>query len=106
MKRRETEMCWIWTGRRVKGYGQYAGTTAHRVAFEITNPDVELTPEVQVDHLCRTPLCVNPTHLEAVSREENMRRRTLTITQCKHGRRSCRECNRLAAIRYKLRRSA
>ena len=34
-----------------------------------------LHPGRQVDHKCRTRLCVNPAHLEPVTHKENMRRR-------------------------------
>lgn len=71
--------CWIWIGPRdKKGYGLVSvnhGTTterAHRVAFKLTGKEI---PEgMTLDHLCRTPSCVNPDHLEAVSSLENTRR--------------------------------
>lgn len=39
---------------------------------------------LQVDHTCRNSLCVNPTHLEAVTPEENMRRARLKV--CRSGK--------------------
>jgi hypothetical protein len=30
-----------------------------------------------LDHLCRNPKCVNPNHLEVVTRSENLRRSPL-----------------------------
>lgn len=45
---------------------------AHRWAYEHW---VGPIPEgLEIDHLCRVKLCVNPAHLEPVTRAENMRR--------------------------------
>lgn len=79
--------CWEWTGGRSASpkapqclYGHYAVSTnpirlvkAHRFSFEFFNgPYPEGT---ETDHLCRNTLCVNPEHLEAVTHQENCRRR-------------------------------
>jgi hypothetical protein len=65
---------------------------AHRVAYEdIIGP---IAPGLVVDHLCRNPACVNPFHLEPVTRQVNARRgngprlaaaRHRARTHCKHG---------------------
>jgi hypothetical protein len=34
-----------------------------------------VAPELDVDHLCNNKLCVNPSHLEAVTHQENCIRR-------------------------------
>ena len=66
--------CWIWTGSlNALGYGFffYKGQTrlAHRVVHELSKGTF---PEGLVtDHLCRTPACVNPNHLEPVTNREN-----------------------------------
>lgn len=73
-KRREAP-CWRWTGmttgtRRV--YGIYCSHRAHRVVYEaLIGP---IPKGLQLDHLCRNTRCVNPEHLEPVTREENLRR--------------------------------
>lgn len=53
-------------GRMVKG---------HRVTYEAKFGCI---PEgLELDHLCRTRACVNPDHLEPVTRAENVRRGAL-----------------------------
>lgn len=66
--------CWVWTGT-LDRYG-YAGVKmkgkrvlVHRYVFELVN---EPLGELTVDHLCdRHRNCINPDHMEAVSRTEN-----------------------------------
>lgn len=73
----KTDSCWIWTGALDgHGYGQTSANgrrlAAHRVSFELSKGSI---PEgMDIDHLCRNPRCVNPDHLEAVTRGENTRR--------------------------------
>jgi len=75
--------CWLWTASlNAGGYGQFAsgsiGTRlAHRWRWEMENGPV---PEgLELDHLCRVRHCVNPAHLEPVTRRENLLRgETLT----------------------------
>ena len=83
--------CWLWTGATGRdGYGHVrvtaAGparlrgegprptrvTTAHRAAWErFVGP---VPDDLDVDHLCGNKGCINPDHLEVVSRSENVRR--------------------------------
>jgi len=77
--------CWLWTGRLNRsGYGQmFDGPSAHRVSYEIAKG---LIPDgLELDHLCCTPACVNPDHLEPVTRDENARRRAERNVTCKNG---------------------
>jgi hypothetical protein len=118
--------CWLWTGQvNQYGYGRIRfpdGRTkvAHRVSFESEHGDV---PEpMQLDHLCRVRCCVNPDHLEIVTRLENVRRavahrRGNDLSRCasgheltgdnrqlrKDGKRKkvvCRECARASRLKW------
>lgn len=67
--------CWIWQRTLIHGYGQVRrGKThlAHRYIYEqLVGP---IPDGMHLDHLCRTPACVNPAHLEPVTPVENARR--------------------------------
>lgn len=122
--------CWEWSlSRNIKsGYGQFStsrtGTAiAHVWAYK--NLKAEIPQGMTVEHTCHTldlscqggiscphRICVNPDHLELLSREENVRRgrkiqAQLAKTHCPqdheytpentmtyNGMRSCRMCNR------------
>lgn len=70
--------CWIWKlSLDAKGYG-FCGlrdyrNKAHRVSYSAFKG--ELVPGLEIDHLCRVTSCVNPEHLEQVTRQVNMRRK-------------------------------
>lgn len=73
-----TDGCWYWRGRTIPdGYGHFrvGGETkryAHRMAYMWTKGPI--ATGMEIDHLCRVRNCVNPDHLEAVTRRENIRR--------------------------------
>jgi hypothetical protein len=129
--------CWLWVGATspsASGKHPYGIFTkdgklrmAHRVSYEMA---IGLIPDgLQLDHLCRMTLCVNPAHLEPVTPKENIRRgRTaeaarntqLSKTHCPHGheysgdnlyikpngRRECRQCVRDSGARYRAKQKA
>jgi hypothetical protein len=79
--------CWFWTGRSSHGYGEFmhqgSKYRAHRVSYEM---HVGAIPQgLVLDHLCETPCCVNPWHLEPVTRVENVKRHYRRQTHCKRG---------------------
>lgn len=121
----KTETCWLWTAsHNGLGYGNFhAGGQriyAHRYAYELL---VGPIPKgLVLDHLCMTPSCVNPAHLEAVTQRENTLRgdapsaRAVRTGRCcrghvydeentwfdKFGKRHCRHCHRdIARERYR-----
>lgn len=71
--------CWLWQGAITgQGYayvnrGRRLGAVrAHRALYEI---EVGPVPEgLDLDHLCRVRHCVNPQHLEPVTRQKNVDR--------------------------------
>lgn len=139
----KTDDCWPWIGAiGDQGYGVVIRgrkwTGAHRVAWEYSGRSLD--PDLTLDHLCHTRdltcpggsscphrRCVNPDHLEQVSRVENTARgRGPTVlntlkTHCPRGHeytpentyrqpvkagRFCRECGRAATAAYRQRKRA
>lgn len=121
--------CWLWTASKRNGYGQLGlwkeGRVeyAHRIAYELL---VGPIPDgLVIDHLCRVRHCVNPAHMELVTRGENVRRGEgqggrfyKPKTHCIHGhplsgknlyvdptgKRVCRACRREVDRRRNVRR--
>ncbi len=70
--------CWEWLGdTNVDGYGtvdkkRWGTAMAHRLFYMRYRG--EIADGLEIDHLCRTRHCVNPDHLEVVTKAENARR--------------------------------
>ena len=117
--------CWLWLGHLPRdGYGKLtvgSSTQAYKASYVFYKG--EYPKNLELDHTCRTPSCVNPDHLEAVTHKTNMERGTrATSTHCKNGHpldeentyifqkkngytmRQCRTCNRNFVKEYHLRR--
>ncbi|MEU5477448.1 HNH endonuclease [Streptomyces mirabilis] len=107
--------CWVWLGGRAgTGYGQFRWQgrdwPAHRVVYEFFI--AEIPDGLDLDHLCRVRHCVNPWHMDPVTRRVNIIRGDApklkrAKTHCPRGhpysdvntyvyrgRRSCRACRR------------
>jgi hypothetical protein len=75
----KTDSCWYWEGYiNPDGYGVFKDKLAHRLAY--LEMHGEYPTNTVTDHLCRVRHCVNPLHLEAVSRGENVRRGLSSMT--------------------------
>jgi len=124
----EQSGCWVWVGAlSSNGYGSFRAIpaiaeAAHRVSYRLRHG--ALPPKgFDLDHLCRNRACVNPDHLEVVTRSVNLNRgikRNLLKTQCPSvhaysgenlrvhptGGRACKACNAAAVKRYRERKVA
>lgn len=122
----QSDGCWPWHGSLSEGYGRIKevgsdrnsrSLYAHRVAYELhVGP---IPPGMVVDLVCLTRNCVNPAHMEVVTRAENTRRENARRTHCIHGHeftpqntyvrkdgqgRVCRTCQRSRVAAYSQRR--
>jgi hypothetical protein len=119
--------CWLWTAAPYDGYGRLkvdgGMVLTHRFSYDL---QVGPIPDgLQLDHLCRVTLCVNPYHLEPVTHRENTMRgatfpaRQAAKTHCPQGHeyspentkvyrgsRYCRACRPAHGAAYRARRSA
>lgn len=75
-KFQKTDGCWLWRGSlvvngygRMRPHGKANHVNAHRISYELY---VGRIPEgLTLDHLCRVRACVNPSHLEPVTKSVN-----------------------------------
>lgn len=123
--------CWFWAAYVSSyGYGLFRDNLkdkmvpAHRWGYEMFHGTVDA--DLDMDHLCRVRHCVNPRHLEPVTRQVNILRgetfqaRNAAVTACpkghdyddvntvrdKQGRRRCRTCVNTAGREYMRRKRA
>lgn len=82
IKINEKTNCWEWIGTILNnGYPQfilkyskgiYKKLLPYRISYLLYKGD--LKEELELDHLCRNPICVNPEHLEQVTHGKNVNR--------------------------------
>jgi hypothetical protein len=71
--------CWLWLGQvNQHGYGRTRlasgrSQVAHRAVYEAYH-NIVVPADLELDHLCYVRCCVNPDHLEPVTRSVNVRR--------------------------------
>lgn len=80
--------CWVYNGWKDKfGYGRFSLNAkvqdrsynkrrhiyAHVLAWKLAGNTIP--KDYDLDHLCMVRMCVRPSHLEAVTHDENIRRR-------------------------------
>jgi hypothetical protein len=88
--RKQADGCWLWDGclSQTGGYGHFRldgrSQRAHIVSYRMHVGEVPAG--LELDHICRTRACVNPNHLRAVTRAENMKNTAWgDQTHCKRG---------------------
>jgi len=84
--------CWLWVGATDRGYGKFyphrKTVRAHRWLYEqLVGP---VPAGMDLDHLCRVRACVNPDHLEVVTRSVNLARSPLMVRPPRRGVKSAR----------------
>jgi hypothetical protein len=90
----KTESCWFWKGCKVTGgYGEFWNgkkyVLAHRFSYEIHKG--KIPDGLHIDHLCRIRNCMNPDHMEPVTKGTNTLRGfspsaiNARKTSCKNG---------------------
>jgi len=113
--------CWLWVGSdsNERGYGTLfvkgKAMKAHRFSYE--REYGKIPDGLVIDHLCKTPSCVNPAHLEAVTQKVNMQRGANQGKRSAYcyrghirsgdnlytfpdGKTACRECTRISVRKY------
>jgi hypothetical protein len=84
--------CWVWTGALHNfGYGitsiKAKAVLAHRISYQtLVGP---IPDGLHLDHLCRNPPCVNPSHLEPVTCKENLHRGPTTMAAINRAKTHC-----------------
>lgn len=95
----DRDACWLYPGvPHSNGYctvsvtlpdGTHRHIMAHRLAYIMLRGDIP--SGLDLDHLCRTPRCINPWHMEAVTqfvnwqRGESVTAKHARQTHCKNG---------------------
>lgn len=115
--------CWEWQASKNNsrygtfGIGNQKTTMAHRFSYELFNG--KIPDGLEINHLCKNTSCVNPGHLEVVTRQQNVLKSNAPSamqakqTECKYGhplsdsnlaiynkKRVCRKCHTRRSMKY------
>lgn len=92
--------CWLWTGSLdsggyAQGYFRGRKEKVHRIMYAAYVGPIprgeNVTPEAEIDHLCRNRNCCNPAHMQLVTHRENVLRGVSAVatgfkkTHCNRG---------------------
>lgn len=111
----ELSGCWLWHGRiNDAGHGVFSFGSktwlAHRLTYILLKDSIPAAMEL--NQTCKVRLCVNPEHMQVVTRKENLKRVTVKPEErvhCKNGHeleflksggRFCRICKSKKASEY------
>ena len=93
--RRADDECWPWLGYVMdNGYGKLThkeewSLLAHRLVYRF---EVGPIPDgLDIDHLCRNRACVNPAHMQPVTRKQNLDRSPLVALRREQQKRAKQE---------------
>lgn len=103
--------CWNWTAYKHRGYAylRVNGRTQRAARYFYKTLIGEIPDGLELDHLCRNKVCVNPDHLEPVSHRENVLRgigptaENAKRVACKYGH-ALADHNLIMAKRHRARR--
>ena len=89
--------CWEWKGWKAGGTGygmfdeiidgKHYKRRAHRFSYELYV--VPIPKGLDIDHLCKNRICVNPDHLEPVTRRENLMRGETNVAAINANKTKC-----------------
>ena len=90
---KKTGTCWIWQGA-ISGFGYPVANISGRGSFTYLHRWIyeQVYGPIQegfvVDHMCNNPKCLNPNHLQSITRAANIARNPMSGWRGYHKRRT------------------